>query len=112
MKKRPPKYSILITTLLLLFFSACTKKDTPKAEPVFLTPSMQETEVINDKGIDQWAAGNYPTALEYFTEAYTIAKKNKDTYMIATLLNNMGLVNWRMNHNNEAMECYTESAKI
>jgi tetratricopeptide (TPR) repeat protein/DNA-binding CsgD family transcriptional regulator len=106
------KRYLLAIALLMLFFSACTKNDPYNPETEVVTPAMRKTELINDKAIGEWRAGNYPAALEYFTQAYTIAKKNKDTYMIATLLNNMGLVNWRMNRNNEAMECYTESAKI
>jgi tetratricopeptide (TPR) repeat protein len=106
------KRYLLAAALLMLFSSACTKNDTPKEETEVITPSMHQTEIINDKGIDAWTAGNYPEALEYFTEAYKLAKKNKDTVLISTLFNNMGLVNWSMGNNDAAMECYKEASKI
>lgn len=102
-------YFILAASLMLLFFSACN--DAPAAKK-HITPTMHATEIANNSGIDAWQNGNYPEALEHFTEAYKSAKKNNDVFMIATLLNNMGLVNWRMGRNNEAMECYTESATL
>src|SRR5687767_9940787 len=106
------KRHTIVTGIMVLFFLACTKKNDPSKATSFITPSMHKTEVINNKGINEWEAGNYPTALEHFTEAYNLAKKNNDIFMIATLLNNMGLVNWSMNNNDEAMEFYNEAAKI
>ena len=104
------KLFVLTAALAMLFFSACTKNKDSQA--TVITPSMRETELENDDGIREWQAGNYPAALEHFTKSYKLAKKNKDTELIGTLLNNMGLVHWSMGNNSEAMECYKESAKI
>lgn len=104
------KHYILTGCILMLFFSACNKNN--KSQSAAITPSMLATEEENNEGIYEWQAGNYPEALEHFTKSYNLAKKNKDTVLIGTLLNNMGLVNWSMGNNDAAMESYKESSKI
>ncbi|MHA3789583.1 tetratricopeptide repeat protein [Flavobacterium hauense] len=102
---------IVFTCIIMLFFASCTKDEKHKAT-VGITQSMRTTEGENNKGINQWQKGNYSDALEHFTKSYNLAKKNKDTVLIGTLLNNMGLVNWSMGNNDAAMECYKEASVI
>jgi hypothetical protein len=55
--------------------------------------------------------GNYQEALDYFNRAYKKVK-GTDEQQMATLLNNLGLVHWRLENNAAAMECYDEAARL
>lgn len=67
---------------------------------------------LNNYATTQWAKDNYQEALNYFSIAYKKAKNENDEVQIASILNNLGLVHWRLGDNRAAMDCYKESNRI
>lgn len=61
---------------------------------------------------EQWRLGNYAVALQYFAQAYAEDRAAGDQAAMAGDLNQIGLVQWRLNDCSSAMECYTESARL
>lgn len=67
---------------------------------------------LNNYATAQWAKGNYHEALNYFSIAYQKAKQENNNIQIANILNNLGLVHWRLGDNRSAMDCYKESNRL
>lgn len=67
---------------------------------------------LNNYATAQWAKDNYQEALNYFSIAYKKARQENNEAQIANILNNLGLVHWRLGDNRSAMECYRESNRL
>ena len=105
--------SILIILLLCftLLGAGCTNSNDNPEPSIKKTPVNTLYKLIN-LGNGQFQKGNYQKALMHFTNAYKELKKSGDEVEMATLLNNLGLVHWRLENNTAAMECYTEAARL
>src|SRR5690606_30095319 len=67
---------------------------------------------LNNYATSEWGKGNYQEALQYLSIAYQKAKSSEDEKKIANILNNLGLVHWRLGDNPSAMECYKEASRL
>ncbi len=104
------RYFIGLIVFLNLTIS-CKEKN--KVTPPINTFSVKQTPTNLIKIGDEFSRkGNYEEALNYFTRAYKQLKESRNEEETAILLNNLGLVHWRLADNNAAMECYVEAAEI
>ena len=103
-------YILFVVTLLLLI--ACSGDSGTTSMPVQKNVTISSTDALTNSGNEEWRAGNYQEALNYFTLAYKELKKSGNEAQTATLLNNLGLVHWRLENNAAAMECYNEAAQL
>jgi len=102
----------LYTTVLLFLLSllcSCKREEVGK---ISNTNAPLQTDSLITLGGHEWETGNYHKALHYFSTAYKKYKKEHNEEQMANLLNNMGLVNWSLNHDKQAMELYTQSAEF
>jgi tetratricopeptide (TPR) repeat protein len=109
--RQVPSISMYFVMLLLLLVTACQQSGVNKQNSS-KKPAINQVDLLNNLGNEQWRAGNYQYALKYFTQAYKQVKNSGDEQQMATLLNNLGLVHWRLENNTEAMECYNEAAQL
>lgn len=69
-------------------------------------------DAINNLAISEWEKDNYELALSIGKCAYSRALLEKNQIEFANTLNILGLIYWRLGNNKDAMEAYTESAKL
>lgn len=113
------KYHCISGTIAIIFclLYACVKDDL--GEPMINEPSSFAVPKAN-AGADElhkYAAtrldrGNYEEALHYYTKAYGKAKEDKNEELLAKILNNTGLIYWKLNDTKTALESYTESGRL
>ncbi|MGB6083834.1 tetratricopeptide repeat protein [Moheibacter sp.] len=90
-----------------------SKSDVESEQYNFPVPEKDaDIDDLNNYATSQWGKGNYKEALNYFSIAYQKAKDEKDETRIANILNNTGLVHWRLGDNLAAMESYRESNRL
>lgn len=112
--------SVFFLIVILLPIACDTDANKQKIERVtnhqdYNFPIPEENASIdefNNYATAQWAKDNYHEALKYFSIAYEKAKKENNEIQIANILNNLGLVHWRLGDNRSAMDCYKESNRL
>lgn len=102
---------LMMMCVFLLLAVACNESGKNTAIPKS-QPAQDDFGNLTDLGNEQCRMGNYQEALSYFTKAYKKVKASNNQEETATLLNNLGLVHWRLENNTAAMECYTEAATL
>ncbi|HEX2617691.1 MAG TPA: tetratricopeptide repeat protein, partial [Flavobacteriales bacterium] len=86
----------------------------PQPSPLIPTPAEDLPRVPDGKvyATEQWRLGNYDVALAYFAQAYADDLAAGDLEGMAADLNQIGLIQWRLNDCTSAMAAYTESARL
>lgn len=102
----------IISLFLFLMLAASCGRDAPVQHPLQKKGTGLKQDSLTDRGNEEWRMGNYQNALAYLTKAYKKVKKTGNEEQMATLLNSLGLVHWRLENNIAAMECYNEAALL
>ncbi|MGE0076370.1 MAG: tetratricopeptide repeat protein [Bacteroidales bacterium] len=69
-------------------------------------------DTLNRIATEEYFQGNYQQALKYITKAYYKAKRQNDDAELANVLNTLGLIQWRLDNNIDAVDCYEEAARL
>lgn len=114
-----PKYYCKSGAVAILFclLYACGNTDPPLAinnEPTTYAVPDEDANAID---LHKYAAtrldrGDYEEALYYYTKAYDKAKADDNEELLAKILNNTGLIYWKLGDTKTALESYTESGRI
>lgn len=85
-----------------------------QAPPLVPGPAEDLPRVPDGKAYatEQWRLGNYDVALAYFAQAYADDKAAGDVAGMAGDLNQIGLIQWRLNDCASAMAAYSEAAHL
>jgi len=67
---------------------------------------------LNKVAMEEWSLDNYQSALKLMMLAYEKAKIIQDELKLAPILNNLGLIHWRLGNNSDAIDCYQEASKL
>ncbi|MHA7944955.1 tetratricopeptide repeat protein [Formosa sp. 3Alg 14/1] len=99
------------------FFSSIEKDDTKLKvqetyEDVCQKYFNNNVNVLNNLAVEEWEQENYELALSIGKCAYTRALLENNQIEFAKTLNILGLIYWRLENNKDAMDAYTESAKL
>lgn len=101
-------------TFLLALCTAAFAQEPAGTRP-FLPQATEEIPTIKGGkayATEQWRLGNYSVALDQFAQAYAEDLAAGDLEGMAVDLNQIGLIQWRLNDCSAAMAAYTESARL
>ncbi len=122
-----PYLFLCFTSIVLLLSPSCINQNTGYlASETSSSIDDSSLLLVNDPGInttlsidslnrlatEEYFFGNYQQALNVITLAYNKAQNIDDEVELANLLNTLGLIQWRLNNNSDAIECYTQAARL
>lgn len=101
----------------LFLLAACTAglaQEPARPHPFLPAPNEAIPTIKGGKAYatEQWRLGNYSVALDHFAQAYAEDRAAGDLEGMAGDLNQIGLIQWRLNDCSAAMAAYTESARL